>query len=190
MKVKAPYPCHECGGEMWAPYKSKFVGSAARKYCSRKCMRPGVAMKRRLTAAEIDVRFLSRIEPEPMSGCWLWTGEVIWNGYGHSQTTGLAHRYAWERANGPIPAGLVVDHKCRTRSCVNVDHLRVVTRTENVLVNSVSLPAKNLLKTCCPRGHEYDQTKTGANGRKYRKCSVCESALASMRWRARRELER
>ena len=44
----------------------------------------------------------------------------------------LAHRYAWERANGPIPEGMVIDHVCHNRACVNAEHLRPVTNTENV----------------------------------------------------------
>lgn len=42
-----------------------------------------------------------------------------------------AHRYAWEQINGPIPAGMVIDHTCWEHSCVNVDHLRLATRAQN-----------------------------------------------------------
>ena len=43
-----------------------------------------------------------------------------------------AHRIAWELRNGPVPDGMVVDHLCRVRRCVNAAHLRVVTQKENV----------------------------------------------------------
>ena len=43
-----------------------------------------------------------------------------------------AHRFAYERCVGPIPDGLDIDHKCRTRSCVQPSHLEPVTRAENV----------------------------------------------------------
>ena len=43
----------------------------------------------------------------------------------------LAHRIAYEAANGPIPEGMVLDHLCRSRNCVNPDHLEVVTHAEN-----------------------------------------------------------
>ena len=43
----------------------------------------------------------------------------------------LAHRYAWERANGPIPSGMHVDHLCWNRTCVKVEHLRLVTQAQN-----------------------------------------------------------
>lgn len=68
-------------------------------------------------------------------GCMPWGGNTNRYGYGIIRAKGKdvgAHRYAWERANGPIPAGRVVDHTCWNRKCVNVDHLRVVTHAENL----------------------------------------------------------
>ena len=72
----------------------------------------------------------------PSTPCTLWEGAVQSNGYG-SVTNGrggsmLAHRKAWEAAHGPIPAGMTIDHLCRQKLCVNVDHLEVVTLRENV----------------------------------------------------------
>lgn len=53
-------------------------------------------------------------------------------GNGYSTYRGhLAHRAAWTGVHGPIPDGLVVDHLCFTRTCVNVDHLRVISLGEN-----------------------------------------------------------
>ena len=46
--------------------------------------------------------------------------------------TRIAHRAYWIEANGPIPDGLELDHLCRNRSCVNVDHLEAVTHSENM----------------------------------------------------------
>lgn len=66
--------------------------------------------------------------------CWLWTGALV-NGYGviHSGTKHtFAHRVAYEMLSHPIPAGLVIDHLCRTPRCVNPAHLEPVTHTENV----------------------------------------------------------
>lgn len=78
--------------------------------------------------------FAARTEPLVWSSCVIWTGGTD-NGYGYLRVNGRevrAHRYAWERENGPIPDGMVIDHKCWERSCVNVDHLRLATRQQNV----------------------------------------------------------
>lgn len=67
-------------------------------------------------------------------GCWLWTGSKTL-GYGKFKTpegTVLAHRWAYENARGLIPAGQVVDHLCKVKSCVNPDHLEAVEHSENV----------------------------------------------------------
>ena len=66
--------------------------------------------------------------------CLLWTGATMTSGYGTLRVDGRmegAHRFAWTRENGPIPEGLVVDHVCHERRCVEVSHLRLVTQTQN-----------------------------------------------------------
>lgn len=67
--------------------------------------------------------------------CIIWTGGRCRSGqYGsmwHQGRTKRAHRVAWELANGPIPHGLVIDHKCHVFLCVNPAHLRLATRKQN-----------------------------------------------------------
>lgn len=80
--------------------------------------------------------FIARTEPivgDP--GCTIWKGATDSGGYGQLSVNGRivrAHRYAWERENGPIPDGLWIDHKCWNRLCVNVDHLRLAAHQQNV----------------------------------------------------------
>ena len=65
--------------------------------------------------------------------CLIWTGSLTDSGYGLITAGGRvrAHRYAWERAGFEIPEGMFIDHICHVRSCVNVDHLRLATRSQN-----------------------------------------------------------
>lgn len=76
--------------------------------------------------------FLSRTEWQ--GECLVWTGCEGGLGYGKITVSGreiLAHRYAWEVDNGPIPKGMFIDHTCWNRRCVNSAHLRLSTRSEN-----------------------------------------------------------
>mgnify|MGYP001608699181 CR=1 FL=1 len=82
-------------------------------------------------------RFETRYEPEPTSGCWLWTGRRDSFGYGVVPlgTRGrrqLAHRAAWELFRGVIQGGLQVCHRCDIPSCVNPNHLFLGTQGDNV----------------------------------------------------------
>ena len=66
--------------------------------------------------------------------CWDWTAATRGGGYGTLKVKGrmeMAHRHIYEMMVGPIPDGMVLDHLCRRKICVNPAHLEPVTIGEN-----------------------------------------------------------
>ena len=134
-------------------------------------------MRRRKPAEE---RFFAKVEQR--GECWVWTGARQYSGYGRflgddHRVTG-AHQWSWRFFRGPVPAGLVLDHLCRNRSCVNPDHLEPVTQRINVRRHTETI-------THCPRGHEYTPENTrqhrGQHGYQ-RGCRACARGW-SKAWR-------
>jgi hypothetical protein len=69
-------------------------------------------------------------------------------GYGQKTIKGKkvhAHRDAYERANGPIPDGMVVRHTCDNPACINPAHLLIGTQKDNV-------------RDCIERGRRFDNS--------------------------------
>ena len=77
---------------------------------------------------------LANYIPVPEAGCWLWTRSVDSGGYGMIRVQGIqigAHRLSYITHRGPIPAGMMVCHKCDTPLCINPDHLFLGTALDN-----------------------------------------------------------
>jgi DNA-binding transcriptional regulator YiaG len=67
--------------------------------------------------------------------CIEWDGARSSNGYGSKWHEGKAqstHRIAWQEANGPIPDGLCVLHRCDNPPCINIAHLFLGTQADNM----------------------------------------------------------
>lgn len=134
-------------------------------------------------------RFEEKYVVDEETGCWLWTAKTLPGGYGcigEGRTGGrtlLAHRVSYELHVGPIPDGLSLDHLCRTRNCVNPEHLEAVTMQENTLRGD-TLPAANAAKTHCARGHEFTPENTYRTRRGSRACRECQRQ-ATREWRER-----
>lgn len=124
-------------------------------------------------------------------GCWIWQGAPTNAGYGAmtiAQGRKPAHRVSYETYVGPIPDGLVIDHLCRVRMCVNPAHLEAVTQRENVMRSPIAIGALNAAKTHCPQGHEYTPENTtvfrklpNTTGRR---CKTCIKRRDSRRYLA------
>ncbi len=132
------------------------------------------------------------LNPDLEGPCHVFRGCKTRHGYGQVSQSGKvfkAHRYVWEQKHGPIEEGKVIDHRCRNRACINVDHLRVVTPSINSKENVEGAAWQvNAVKTHCPQGHPYDEENTRwLQGRRY--CRECGRIDGRKRY-ARKQLER
>jgi hypothetical protein len=137
---------------------------------------------------DLDQLFATRVRIDP-NGCWTWTG-ARWpeSNYGNVYTRpggkgrARVHRVAYERANGPIPNGMTVEHRCHTldktcaggptcmhRLCVNPEHLELLTADENARRQRYAKRGW----THCSRGHEFTPDNTKIRGGR-RACRTCD----------------
>ena len=137
----------------------------------------------------VDERFVDLVKKATPT-CQLWMGCMMKDGYGkftitreHSE---LAHRYAWKMAGRELPVyPLQLDHTCRVRNCVNVEHLEVVTHLEN---------KRRARRPRCRRGHNLlDESNLyyytlHETGKKVRRCRAC-IPLNMAEWKAKQTIK-
>ncbi len=123
-------------------------------------------------------RFLTKFVVNS-NGCWEWKRGLGAGGYGqfYDGKVRRAHRHSYEYFKGKIPKGLVLDHLCRVRNCINPEHLEIVTSKENIL-RGIGISALNKKKKICKRGHKF----IGKNVIYYKKdgkreCRKCKKIL-------------
>lgn len=122
-------------------------------------------------------RYWAKVSKEGDGECWRWTGAIQGAGYGVywvGKKCKLAHRLAYTALVGPIPAGLVLDHLCRNRWCVNPAHLEPVTDRVNIHRSPIAKAAVQARRTHCPSGHEYAGANLIVRGKR-RFCRQCQS---------------
>lgn len=183
-------PCEPCGGER--PHTPS--GTCVSCYQRAKATTPGRSLLRQAQALRsykargwsrktAEERFQLATKPGPapdyrpeLGPCLIYTGADNGNGYGqfrYEDRNGYAHRYAWERENGPIPKGLTVDHLCRVRRCCNTAHMELVDAVTNYRRGAAAW-------TTCPNGHPYDDATPSRRG--HRQCDICRKETAKRGW--------
>lgn len=84
------------------------------------------------------------------TGCIIPTSHKLnADGYFRKRTNGhleMYHRTVWRQANGEIPEGCEIDHKCRARHCCNLEHLQMLEGTEHTVKTNVERYADRKLK--------------------------------------------
>jgi hypothetical protein len=138
---------------------------------------------RAAAAKALAVPFEDRIAARTVlteTGCWEWTGNRYRNGYAGlfwQGKTRLAHRLTYEHFVGPIDEGLVIDHLCCNKACVNPAHLEPVTPRENT---------RRAMRSHCVNGHPFSDENTWMHkGKRYcRTCRYLRNKEAQERKRA------
>ncbi len=163
--------CPSCYNAWLAERNPERHKAKRKREYERRCLKHGIKHHK-----PIEERFSEKTK-RLNDGCLVWTACKDSEGYGYfyAGRPVKAHRYAYERVNGPISHGLEIDHLCRNTSCVEPGHLEAVTRRENTIRGDRwSMGRLNRAKTHCPRGHAYDEENTYRYGNQ-RFCKACHN---------------
>jgi hypothetical protein len=129
-----------------------------------------------------------------MTECIYPSGNARTNGYAFlyyapRKKSLKAHRVTWLLANGSIPTGMVVDHMCHNeavakgkcaggfdcihRACINVDHLQLVTQSQNIMSGIHNMDNRSH----CNQGHPFEGNIMVRKSGK-RECAECNRVRA------------
>ena len=133
--------------------------------------------------------------------CIIWHKSIRDTGYGQEWFNGKnqkAHRVAWIKAYGPVPKGKFVDHMCHNeavskgeckggktckhRACVNLNHLRLVTASENVLAGIHNINNRSH----CNQGHPFIEENIMIRKNGKRECAECNRVRANFNYYAKK----
>lgn len=145
------------------------------------------------TAVEPEVRFDAKVVKT--ESCWLWRGAKSRNGYAQFRTGGvgapqaLVHRWNYERFKGAIPDGYQVDHLCKTRLCVNPDHLEAVPPALNNARSESPTAINGRMVLCAQDLHELNGENLEPTALRHgqRRCRECKKQWQAAYRQRRRE---
>jgi hypothetical protein len=115
-----------------------------------------------------EERFWSKVRRHP-TDCWEWQGYRMNKGYGSVHVKPgrggkvLAHRLAYEFANGPV-GDFYVLHKCDNPACVRPSHLFLGNQQDNIRDMHAKGRGGDVgpdPKPFCPRGHARSMMASG-----------------------------
>lgn len=110
-------------------------------------------------------------------GCWIWLGTMNHgNGQGVARRNNRpygAHRFVYELLIGPLPPTYNLLPTCGRKDCVNPAHRTLVPASEQ----RGGFARENILKTHCPRGHEYSEANTYSGWQGKRVCRECRRSM-------------
>lgn len=124
------------------------------------------------------------------AGCWEWQGfcqkfrniKPGQRGYAQASYRGKQwrlHRLMLTITQRPLQAGEVAMHKCDNPPCINPEHLKIGTYTENMRDASFKGRADKQWKTHCWRGHPLSGDnlmwkRRAGTDLKLRACKTCQ----------------
>jgi hypothetical protein len=133
---------------------------------------------------ESVIQRIAKSSEQRPNGCRVWLGAHDRYGYGRfklvttdgKRQTG-AHRAAWLSMVGDIQPGLVIDHLCRNRSCVNPDHMELVTTQVNTQRGDHSNNGRRLSPAsgCAKHGFDHGRHRTRKDGYTRWDCQTCSA---------------
>lgn len=121
---------------------------------------------------EDKIRFWKYVDKKDAKQCWNWTNNHLVNGYGYFAPRGElsfgAHRISFLLKNGFLPPkGMVLDHLCNNKKCVNPAHLNPTT----IYLNAARGGWGAKLQKMCRKGlHEMSLTRSADN-----RCKACRN---------------